>query len=52
MVKQRHRKALHSVIPRTSRGITMAISSLPSDVSIVGGNSVASDKGGGVEQKS
>ena len=31
---------------------TMAVSSLPGDVSIVGGNSVASDKGGVVEQKS
>ena len=31
---------------------TMAVSSLPGDVSIVGGNSLTSDKGGGVEQKS
>ena len=30
----------------------MAVSSLPGGVSIVGGNSVTSDKGVGVEQKS
>ena len=31
---------------------TMAVSSFTDDVSIVGGNSVASDKSGGVERKS